>query len=376
MKTDISFKRKSALKNSKDLSALSMKLKIFNTFWNSSRDAFYLCDSNLNLLDINRAGLKRLNKKKQEVVGMNILDYCPHLKNSGRYTKYLEVLKTGKPLVIKETKSPFVPGSYISVFVFKVMDGLGAIIKDITTNHKSEGDLKNSYQLMKNLSLHLNSLKEEESLRIAREIHNEMAPVLTTFKMDLYWLLSKLREESKLEPLVEKKVDEMADLMDKTITSIRKVCSELRPALLDELGLFDAMKWQVQEFQKRFPLKYRLNLECDGKEFSPDLSLCLFRIFQEALTNIVRHANATKAFVSLRQIPAKNALMLIIRDNGRGIRQEEIANPSSFGLIGMRERLSPYNGWLKIKGVPDKGTTLTVAIPLASKRTMDEGCKK
>jgi len=157
----------------------------------------------------------------------------------------------------------------------------------------------------------------------------------------------------------------MSDLVDRTINSMRRICSELRPSLLDDLGLRDALEWQVEEYRKRSGLDCRLEISCDGVPFGPDLSLCVFRIFQEAFTNILRHAQATKVSVRLARDRAKKALRLRIRDNGRGILPAEAESAKSFGLIGMKERLSPFGGRLHITGVPGKGTTLNVTIPLA-----------
>jgi len=306
-----------------------------------------------------------LNLNKRDCIGKNIRDLNPHLANSESYEKYVNVLKTGKPVFLQGLSNPIKKGRYINVFAFKAFGGLGLIVSDVTKSYLIEEHAKNSVRLLQKLSHHDLILREEESRRIAREIHDEMAPILSTFNMDLSWILSKLKAEAKPDPSLEKRVREMSGLIVKTIQSVKKICSELRPALLDDLGLFDAIEWQIQESQKRFPIKCRLFMDCNGLELSRDLSTCIFRIFQEAFTNVLRHARATKVFVSLKQSPAKNTVLLKIRDNGRGIRPEEIANPKSFGLIGMRERLSPYAGQMKIHSVPDKGTSLTFSIPVA-----------
>ncbi|MGB8953517.1 MAG: sensor histidine kinase [Candidatus Aminicenantales bacterium] len=345
----------------------SKKFKILTSFWNACHEGFFIFDKNLNCIQINRSALRTMRKTNWNVTGKNILEIFPDLKDTKNYNIFLNILKTGKPFALKEMPNPQRKGHYIHIFAFKVLDGLGIVISDITKSYHNEINLKNSFRLLQNLSTHSQILREEESKRIARELHDEMSPVLTTFKMDLYWLESKLQDEFKQKTAVKKKIFEMADLVDKTISSLRKICSELRPALLDDLGLFDAMEWQIQQIQARFPLKCRLAIDCNGMVFSPDLSICIFRIFKEALTNILRHANALKAFVSLKQIPSENALVLKIHDNGRGIRPKEISSLESFGLIGIKERLHAYDGQMKIRGIPDKGTTLTIKIPMGPK---------
>jgi len=358
----------------------SMKVKIFNTFWHASRDAFFLFDSSIRILDLNAAALKMWKKNRGEVIGRKLVELSPPTKPSGRFRRYQEVIRTGKPCFLKDITHPSWGGRQIDIFAFKVLDGMGMIVSDITRRHAIETNLQNSNQLLQNLSFHNQLLREEETKALAREIHDEMAPTLTAFKMDLHWVLSCLRAAAAsvtstaassppvspvLDPAVEAKINAMSDLVDQTIGSMRRICSELRPALLDDLGLIDALEWQVQEYRKRSNLDCRLKIDCDGLSFGPDLSLCVFRIFQEAFTNVVRHAQSSKIRISLVHAPARRELRLRVRDNGRGILPAEASDPKSFGLIGMRERLGPYGGRFKITGVPGKGTTVSVTIPLA-----------
>jgi len=342
---------------------LGLRLKMLKTFWNSSRSSLCFFDRDLRLIDLNKMALKRMKKAKRAVIGRHILELFPYLEGSERYQKYQEVVRTGKPFNVKEIPYPHKPGLHFSIYAFRINGGMGLIASDESLSCRVKSELKTTIELLENLSAHNLALREEEARRIAREIHDEMSPVLTTLKMDLYWLLSKAGNGDPLPPAFHDRIAEMTDLIDRSIASIRKVCSELRPALLDDLGLFDAIEWQVQESQKRHPVQCRLSIDCNGAKFDPDLSLCIFRIFQEGYTNILRHAQATKASVILRQNPSENAVVLKIRDNGRGIRPEEVADPRSFGLIGMRERLRPYKGRMSIRGTPGKGTTLTISIP-------------
>ena len=346
---------------------LGLRLKMMKTFWNSSQNSHCFFDRDLRLIDLNTIALKRLKTKKLSAIGRHILELFPYLEGSERYQKYEEVVRTGKPFSIKEVPYPHNPSRRISIYAFRINGGMGLIASDESLSCRVKSELKTTIERLENLSAHNLALREEESRRIAREIHDEMSPTLTTLKMDLYWLLAKAGDGVPPPPAFHKRIAEMTNLIDISIASIRKVCSELRPALLDDLGLFDAIEWQVQESQKRYPLRCRLDIDCNGTKFDPDLSLCIFRIFQEGYTNILRHAQATKASVSLRHIPSENAVVLKIRDNGRGIRPEEVADPKSFGLIGMRERLRPYQGRMSLRGTPGKGTTLAISIPAPAK---------
>ncbi len=228
------------------------------------------------------------------------------------------------------------------------------------TSHKHaiEKKLIESQEQLHNLSLHLQSVRERESTRIAREIHDELGQILTALKMDLSWLNKRLTNGQK--PLLEK-IRSMSKLTDMIIKAVQRISTELRPGILDDLGLIPAIEWQAQEFENRTNIKCEITLDCEDNDLDQDRSTALFRIFQEALTNVARHANATKIKVSLKEEPDK--LLLEIKDNGRGITEEQISNPKSFGLIGIRERLYPWGGEVKIKGLSNRGTTLTVILP-------------
>lgn len=225
-------------------------------------------------------------------------------------------------------------------------------------NHGAEEELKKSQEKLRNLSLHLQSVRERESTRIAREIHDELGHLLTALKMDLSWLNKRFTNGQK--PLLEK-TKSMSELTDMIIEAVQKISTELRPVILDDLGLVPAIEWQAQEFEGRTNIKCEVAMDCGDIDLDQDRSTVLFRIFQEALTNVARHANATKIKVSLEEKPGK--LLLEIKDNGRGITEEQISDPKSFGLIGIRERIYPWGGEVKIKGLSNKGTTLTVILP-------------
>ena len=224
--------------------------------------------------------------------------------------------------------------------------------------HTIDRKLIESHEQLRNLSLHLQSVREGESTRIAREVHDELAHLLTALKMDLSWLYKRLPKGQK--PLLDQ-TKSMSKLTDMIIKSVQRISLELRPVILDDLGLVPAIEWQAQEFEGRTNIKCEITIDCGDNNLDQDQSTALFRIFQEALTNVARHANATKIKVSLKKRPDK--LLLKIEDNGRGITEEQISDPKSFGLFGMRERIYPWGGEVKIKGLSNKGTTVTVILP-------------
>ena len=237
--------------------------------------------------------------------------------------------------------------------------GVIHILRDITERKRSEEALKSSREKLRKLTAHLNSVREDERKLIAREIHDELAQALTALKMGLVWLNKKLPENA--EPLTEK-IRSMSDLIDMTIDTVRRISSELRPGLLDDLGLQAAIEWQAKEFGDRTGITCDVTFDSDIVNLDQERSTAIFRIFQETLTNVVRHAGATEIRVRLEAAP--DMLIMTVRDNGVGITEEEILNSNSFGIIGMQERALLLGGSIKIKGVRDKGTTMTATIPI------------
>ncbi len=224
---------------------------------------------------------------------------------------------------------------------------------------RAEEKLRETNEQLRALAARLQSVREEERIWIAREIHDELGQALTALKIDLSWLESKLPRDQK--PLLDK-TKSISKLVDNTIRSLRRIASELRPGVLDNLGLAAAIEWQAQEFQTRTGITCRCWLNLDDSGLSKEQSTAIFRIFQEALTNVARHANATGVDISLEEKAGE--LVLEVRDNGKGITESEISNPKSLGLLGMRERAFLLGGEVKIIGAAGKGTTVTVHIPL------------
>lgn len=233
------------------------------------------------------------------------------------------------------------------------------ILRDIIERRQAEDQLRSSHEQLRALAAHLQSVREEERTRIARNIHDELGQGLTGLRMDLAWLAGRIREEQK--PLLEK-TKLMTTLVDTMIQEVREIATELRPGVLDDLGLAAAIEWEAREFQSRAGIRCQVTLPVEEIPIDPARSTTLFRIFQEILTNVARHAGATSVNAGLKE-DAGN-LILEVRDNGRGITEGEISDPKSVGLLGMRERALVFGGEIKITGTPGKGTTVTVRIPL------------
>jgi PAS domain S-box-containing protein len=262
---------------------------------------------------------------------------------------------------------------YSRDIVFKrTSDGLLKLVlgisQDVTQRKLFEEELKSSRERLRRLLAHLQSVREDERTRISREIHDELGQALTALKMDLSWLIKRLGKEQK--PILEK-AHLMSKLIDMNIQTVKRISAELRPGLLDDLGLTAALEWQAEEFRKRTGIKCGVLIRPDDIELDRDLATAIFRIFQETLTNVVRHAKADKVRVSLKR--NEDTLAFQVRDNGRGISERQISSPKSIGLIGMRERVHFFGGTMEITG--DKGTTVTVTIPING-RTDAPGSEK
>ena len=231
------------------------------------------------------------------------------------------------------------------------------IASDLSETKRAEQELRASSEQLRNLAAHLLSVREEERARISREVHDELGQSLTAVKMDLAWLAGRLPRSNGQ---MLKRIRSTRQLADSIIQSIRRISTELRPAVLD-LGLAAAVEWQVQEFQARSGIQCKVRL-LTREVVASNASTAMFRIFQETLTNVARHAKATRAEVVLQK--QRDRLVLLIRDNGRGFDQAAPSLSKSLGLLGMRERAAILGGRVNISSAPGKGTTVTAWIPL------------
>jgi len=242
----------------------------------------------------------------------------------------------------------------------RAFDEMAAALQDKEAERlRAHEKLRISQMVLRNLSLYLQTAREEERTRIAREIHDELGQALTALKMDLSWLKRRISPE---QDALKAKTATMEGVIDGTMQTIQRLSGELRPGILDDLGLAAAIEWQAGEFEKRTGIPCRIQVRPEEITLDRERSTAVFRIFQEALTNVARHAKATAVTASLET--REGAVVLEVADNGRGITEEELASPKSFGLLGIRERVLFLGGVVTIEGTPGKGTTVRVEVPL------------
>jgi signal transduction histidine kinase len=227
-------------------------------------------------------------------------------------------------------------------------------------HRRAEEQLRESHQRLRALSTYLQTVREEERTRIAREVHDGLGQALTGCKLDVSWIAGKLSRDQKQ---LQEKTRALAAHIDSTIQMVRRIATELRPGILDHLGLAAALEWQANEFQTRTGIRCEVHGDIGDLNLEADMNTAFFRIFQETLTNIIRHAGATQVMVHLKEDDGQ--VIMEVRDNGRGISKAEISNAKSMGLLNMRERAGLLGGDFKISRVPrGKGTVVRVSIPL------------
>ncbi|MFN0086607.1 MAG: PAS domain S-box protein [Blastocatellia bacterium] len=241
---------------------------------------------------------------------------------------------------------------------------LEGVLLDITDRKRTEQELSASREHLRAASAHMETIREEERKAIAREIHDELGQLMTGLKLDIAWVDKRVKvtSDENLREQLRPKMIEMASLLETTIRTVRTIASQLRPGALDALGLIAAIQWQAKELTQRLGIKFEMRLGREPQGLSIDRATAVFRILQEILTNVARHAKATVVCIEMAE--ADRMLTLIVTDDGIGIPPEKIHDFGSLGLLGMRERVLLFNGAIEIERLPVAGTRVTVRIPI------------
>jgi len=335
----------------------------YRSIFENSIGGIYQTTSDGIFVTANRALARILGYHSPEEMMLHIQDAGQLYLQKNRRKEFISFIQKNNIVVGLESQVYTKDGSsiWISEDAIAVYNESGNVlyyegcVKDITDYKRAEEDLRISREQLRSLSAYLQSAREEERMHIAREIHDELGQVLTALRMELSWLNGKM-------PGLAGRTKSMSDMIDSGIKTVQKILTALRPNLLDDLGLIAAIEWQVEEFQKRTGITCELIADKKEINLDRDVAIAVYRILQEALTNIAKHANATLARVRLFCKP--DQLNMEVIDNGRGITEERISNLQSFGLTGMRERVHILGGHFKIAGVQDNGTELTITIPI------------
>jgi PAS domain S-box-containing protein len=338
----------------------------FGHLLQSSFNEIYLFDANsLRFLETSEGAEKTLGYSADELEQLTPLDLKPSYTRES-FEELIAPLRRGEQQsLLFETAHRRKDGTIYPVEVrLQLMEADSpvflAIAQDMTERSRAESQLRE-------FSAHLQTVREEEKASVAREVHDELGGTLAALMMDAYWLTSKLAAEKGMAPLQEC-AKSMIGLLDTAVIATRRIITDLRPTLLDDLGLMEALKWQSAEFQKRTGIECRwVGVDDDGIEDRLDKVqlINLFRIFQEALTNVARHSDASRVEVDLYQDDEE--VILSVSDNGHGLPEGHIIAPTSYGIRGMRERVVQLGGKIKFDTPSGGGFSVTVTLPLPAK---------
>jgi PAS domain S-box-containing protein len=318
------------------------------------------------LLSANAAFQKMLGYSEEELRALSFLDITHENDRETNRRLLAELLEGRRPSYEMQKRYQRKDGSLIwaSIQVSMVPGTESipqfcmAIVEDISERKRAQEELQHSFEQLRALTARLQGIREDERKSVAREIHDELGQALTAIKIDL---ASLVRELPAAQEQQRRRTDSILELVDQTIQSVRRIATELRPGILDDLGLVAALEWAAEEFEARTGTRCRLDLPGDDIEIDQERATAMFRIFQETLTNVARHAKASE--VGVRLAKHNGDLTLEVHDNGKGIDEEELSAGGSLGILGMRERAALLGGELGIIGAPQKGTTVRVRIP-------------
>lgn len=356
----------------------------------STGEGIYCIDLNGRCTYINRAGAELLRYRPEQVLGRNMHYLIHHAHADGRHYPVDEcpifhAFQQGQPCRVDTDPLWRSDGSgfhaeYSSYPI--VEDGVikGAVVTfvDITERKQTEealrqarnelekrvadrtAELSAALGQLRELSAHLETVREEERTRIAREVHDELGSLLVALKLDTGWLGNRLAER----PDLLQKSRSMARLIDAAVENVGRIITDLRPSILDHQGLWAALEWQAQEFAEASELAcdIRMDIAADVPQPEDDRAIAVFRIFQEILSNILRHAKARK--VSIRVEADRRQLKIDIADDGVGAREADLHHPRSYGVLGMGERARHFGGHLQIQGEVGRGTRVSLFLPL------------
>ena len=233
-----------------------------------------------------------------------------------------------------------------------------AIARDFSHIKRNEEKLKSRIKELHNLASHLQDSREQRHRIIARELHDELGQLLTALKIQIVLLSNKVKQTDDLK----ERFSTLADIVDKTIKSVQRITKQIRPQMLDELGLIPAIEWQADDFLKLTGIQCKYSLPQEDLHLDNEKETAVFRILQEALTNVARHSFAKRVSIFLKKRGGN--LILEVTDNGDGISLSQIDNPKSLGLLGMRERVTLLGGKMEIHGEKGKGTNVKIEIPI------------
>jgi PAS domain S-box-containing protein len=356
------------------LAELAMKEseKKYRTLFEEAVDGIAMMDSDSFIItDCNKALCHMLDRDKNELVNkphnmlhpdnsefMKSLDLKNYSLNDIQLLETKIITKTG---LIKDVEIKS------SILKLKGKEFILGIFRDVTVRKEIEKQLVDSQNQLRELAHHIQSVREEERKGLSRSLHDNFGQSLTGLKMGVFSLQKKLLKLNELSDDSELfgNIKSMINLIDELIILTGKLSMDLRPNVLDMLGIKAAIEWLVKDYSSKSEIEYKLNSKINNIELNPEHSTEVFRIIQEALTNVLRHAKATQVIVEISE--KEDNYVVMVKDNGRGIKENEITSMLSMGILSMRERALLFNGNIELSGKKGKGTTLIIKIPILKK---------
>ncbi|MBA4417311.1 MAG: hypothetical protein C0392_05310 [Syntrophus sp. (in: bacteria)] len=339
----------------------------YRTLVETAREGVWVVDTHANTVYVNSKMAEMLGYAPHEMNGKPLFDF---MDDAGRLVARKK-LKQRKKGITEQHDICFLNKDGTPLWTIvntnALYDGQGnfvaafAMITDITDRKRMEDELRTSREQLRSLAVHLEQVREEERKSISREIHDELGQALTCMKMDISDLGMEYISGEADKASMSQKTEELLLFIDKTIDSVRRISAELRPSILDDLGLVAAIQWLASDFEERSGICCIVDI-IDEPVVPGDIATALFRILQESLTNVVRHSGASHMSIALYL--EGDCLILSIHDNGRGMKEGLFHMGTSLGFLGMRERLIPFGGEVTVAGSEGEGTTVIVKVPV------------
>lgn len=336
---------------------------------NSAMDAIVTVDDRQHIVLFNAAAEAVFGCPREEAIGAPLSWFIPErfrAEHTGHIRRFGETDTNSRRMAsqrivtgLRRNGEEFPIDASISQITEDGQKFYTVILRDVTLRVKADAALRRSKEELLEFSTAANQLREQEKRRIARELHDELAQALTGLKMDVAWIKSKLPATS--QPLTDK-LNSMEALLDSTVAATRRISSDLRPMMLDDLGLLPATEWLTQNFSERTGIRCKLTLADPDIELQDPHATTIYRVLQESLTNVAKHARASNVDVRLER--ADGELVLTVRDDGAGFSLDTSRKPNSYGLIGLRERVFLLGGKVRIDSAPGDGARIEVRLPL------------
>jgi PAS domain S-box-containing protein len=335
----------------------------------SAMDAIITVDEDQQVVMFNKAAEEVFGWPREEAIGAPLESFIPQrfrAEHAGHMRRFGEgrtsSRRMGESRVVKGLRRS--GGEFpIDASISQITEGgrrfFTVVLRDVTRRVQDEQELRHSRDEIRSLAMATTAAREQEKSRIARELHDELGQALTALKIDIGWL----RERIGKTPEVVGKLEAMQDLLDSTVAAARRISADLRPLMLDDLGLGAAIEWLVENFRARTGIDTELEAREEDLALEDPYATAVFRVLQESLTNIAKHAGASK--VHVRVVRDNGSVDLTVQDDGRGFSADDSSKPGSFGLLGLRERASLLQGEVSVDSTPGKGTTVHMRIPLA-----------